>query len=190
MQLIIEFFPLISFFVAYVYGDIYLAIMVLMIATPIGLAIKYFRTRKLDKMYMWSTILLLVLGSATLYFRNPYFIYWKPTVLYLALALAFLISRWKAKEPLVRKLFGLSGELALEQITDSQWQRLNLIWVAFWIAAAVLNVIMFMNFSESIWVKFKVFGMMGIQVVFLGAQIFWIANKINDDEPAANDGED
>ena len=71
MQIILEFFPLISFFVAYIYGDIYTALIVLMITTPIGLAIKYYRTRVLDKIYMWSTVMLLVLGSATLYFRNP-----------------------------------------------------------------------------------------------------------------------
>ncbi len=185
MQIILEFFPLISFFVAYIYGDIYTALIVLMITTPIGLAIKYYRTRVLDKIYMWSTVMLLVLGSATLYFRNPYFLYWKPTVLYLALALAFLVSRWKAKEPLVKKLFGLSGELSLNQISDAQWQKLNLVWVAFWVFAAVLNTLVFMNFSEATWVNFKVFGMLGIQVLFLGSQIFWIASQINEDESAA-----
>ena len=189
MQFLLEFFPLISFFVAYIYGDIYTALIVLMITTPIGLAIKCLRTRTLDKMYMWSTVLLLVLGSATLYFRNPYFLYWKPTALYSALALAFLISRWKGREPLVKKLFGLSGELSLDRVSNAQWQKLNLVWVAFWIFAAVLNVVIFTNFSESIWVKFKVFGMMGIQVVFLGAQIFWIAAKLGDDNVEAGEGE-
>jgi intracellular septation protein len=189
MQIILEFFPLISFFVAYIYGDIYTALIVLMITTPIGLAIKYYRTRVLDKIYMWSTVTLLVLGSATLYFRNPYFLYWKPTVLYLALALAFLISRWKAREPLVKKLFGLSGELSLNQISDAQWQKLKLVWVAFWVFAAVLNTLVFINFSEATWVKFKVFGMLGIQVLFLGSQIFWIASQINEDEPTAAEGD-
>ena len=189
MQFILEFFPLISFFVAYIYGDIYTALIVLMITTPIGLAIKYVRTRKIDKIYMWSTILLMVLGSATLYFRNPLFLYWKPTALYCALALAFLISRWQAKEPLVKKLFNLSGELSLGQISDKQWQNLNLIWVAFWIFAAVLNAVVFTNFSESFWVNFKVFGMLGIQVVFLGAQIFWLSSQLSETEQTPNEGE-
>lgn len=189
MQLILEFFPLISFFVAYIYGDIYTALIVLMITTPIGLAIKYVRTRTLDKIYMWSTVLLLVLGSATLYFRNPYFLYWKPTALYSAMALAFLISRWKGREPLVKKLFGLAGELSLDRITDAQWQKLNLVWVAFWVFAAVINVVVFSNFSEAVWVKFKVFGMMGIQVLFLGSQIFWIAAQLGDDNAETGEGE-
>ena len=189
MQLILEFFPLISFFVAYIYGDIYTALIVLMITTPIGLAIKYVRTRTLDKIYMWSTVLLLVLGSATLYFRNPYFLYWKPTALYSAMALAFLISRWKGREPLVKELFGLAGELSLDRITDAQWQKLNLVWVAFWVFAAVINVVVFSNFSEAVWVKFKVFGMMGIQVLFLGSQIFWIAAQLGDDNAETGEGE-
>lgn len=189
MQFVLEFFPLVSFFVAYIYGDIYIALIVLMITMPIGFVIKYFRTKSVDKMYMWSTILLLVLGSATLYFRNPLFLYWKPTVLYVALALAFLISRWAGDEPLVKKLFGLSGELSLNRITDSQWQNLNLVWVAFWLFAGALNVVVFSNFSEPTWVKFKVFGMMGIQILFLGAQIFWVARQLGDDDVATNEGD-
>jgi intracellular septation protein len=189
MQYLLEIFPLISFFIAYVYGDIYTALIAIMITMPIGLAIKYFKTRKLDKIYMWSTILLLVLGSATLYFRNPYFLYWKPTVLYCALALAFLVSRWKGKEPLVKKLFGLSGELALDKITAGQWQKLNLVWVAFWVFAAILNIVVFMNFSEPTWVKFKVFGMMGIQVLFLGSQVFWIASQLSDEDLPSSEGD-
>jgi len=181
MQLLLEFLPLISFLVAYLYADIYVALIVLMITMPIGLAIKYVRTRSIDKIYMWSTILLFVLGSATLYFRNPYFLYWKPTVLYCALALVFLVNRWAAKEPLVKKLFGLTGELSLERISDDQWQKLNIVWVAFWVFAGALNVVVFSYFSESTWVKFKVFGMMGIQILFLGSQLFWIARKLGDD---------
>jgi len=189
MQFLIEFFPLISFLVAYIYGDIYTAIIVLMITMPLGLAIKYVKTRSLDKIYMWSTILLLVLGSATLYFRNPYFLYWKPTALYCALALAFLVSRWKGKDPLVKKLFGLTGDISLNRISNDRWQKLNIAWVAFWLFAGVLNVVVFSNFSEAFWVKFKVFGMMGIQVLFLAPQIFWIAKQLGADEPMAEESD-
>ena len=57
------------------------------------------------------------------------------------------------------------------------------------LVAAVLNVVVFTNFSESIWVKFKVFGMMGIQVVFLGAQIFWIASQLGDEDLPSSEGD-
>ena len=74
MNLIFEFLPLILFFGAFLYKDIYLALVVLMVAMPIGVFVKYIRTKKLDKMYFWSTVFLLIGGGLTLYFRNPMFL--------------------------------------------------------------------------------------------------------------------
>jgi len=77
---------------AFLYKDIYFALIVLMIAMPIGLVVKFIRTQKLDKMYFWSTVLLLIGGALTLYFRIPLFLYSKPTVFYWIVAIAFLGS--------------------------------------------------------------------------------------------------
>ena len=74
MNLLFEFLPLILFLGAFFYKDIYLALIVLMIAMPIGLLVKYLRTKTFDKMYFWSTVFLLAAGTLTLYFRNPYFL--------------------------------------------------------------------------------------------------------------------
>ena len=98
-----EFLPLILFLGAYLYKGIYFAIGTLMVAMPIGFLVKYVRTRQVDKMYMWSTIFLLLFGSAALYFRNATFIYWKPTAFYWAIAAAFLLSNWIGEKPLVRR---------------------------------------------------------------------------------------
>ena len=92
MNFLFEFLPLILFLGTFIYKDIYAALVVLMIAMPIGLAIKFIRTRTLDKMYFWSTVSLLAAGALTLYFRNPLFLYWKPTVFYWAVAIAFFAS--------------------------------------------------------------------------------------------------
>ena len=73
MNMLFEFFPLLLFLGALFLKDIYAAVTVLMIAMPIGLAIKTVRTGSIDKMYLWSTIFALALGGLTLYFRNPYF---------------------------------------------------------------------------------------------------------------------
>ena len=180
MQALAEFFPLILFLVAYFLKDIYFALAVLMIAMPIGLAIKYFKTKRVDRMYMWSTILLLVLGTATLYFRNPIFLYWKPTVFYWAVAIVFLGSMWVGDKPLARRFFDMSGELATEQIPVRQWRILNLLWVAFFLATGLLNIYVAYNFSEPFWVKFKVFGLLALTVVFVSAQGFWIMSKLSD----------
>ncbi len=82
MNMLFEFFPLLLFLGTLILKDIYAAVVVLMIAMPIGLLAKRIRTGSLDKMYMWSTVFSFFFGALTLYFQNPYFTYWKPTAFY------------------------------------------------------------------------------------------------------------
>ena len=189
MQILFELLPLILFLVAYLYNGIYFAIGALMIAMPIGFAVKYVRTRKVDKMYMWSTIFLLLFGGAALYFRNADFIYWKPTAFYWAVSIAFLLSMWIGEKPLVRRFLEMGGEMPTERISSGEWGRLNLVWVAFFAAMGVANIYVAYNFSEEFWVNFKVFGLLALTVIFMVAQGFWLASKFAGDEAATDAGE-
>jgi intracellular septation protein len=181
MALLFEFLPLGLFLGAYYLKDIYVALMVLMVAMPIGVLVKYLRTKNLDKMYFWSTVLLLVAGSLTLYFRNPLFLYWKPTVFYWIVAVAFLISGLVGDRPLAKRLFGLVDGLQLDAISATQWRKLNYIWVLFFIAMGLVNIYVAYNYSEPTWVRFKVFGLMGLTFVFMLAQSLWVAKVFGDD---------
>lgn len=184
MQAIFEFLPLVLFLLAYFFKDIYFALAVLMVAMPVGLAVKYLTTRKLDRMYFWSTLFLLLAGAATFYFRNPQFLYWKPTAFYWALALAFLASGFVGDRPLIKRFFDMTGELPTSRLDVAQWKRLNLVWVAFFAGMGVLNIYVAYNYPEDFWVKFKVFGLMGLTIVFMVAQSVWLYSKMNpDDEP-------
>lgn len=183
MSLLFEFLPLFLFLGAFLYKGIYFALVVLMIAMPIGLAIKYIRTKTLDKMYFWSTVFLLIAGSLTLYFRNPYFLYWKPTVFYWVAATAFLGSQFFSEVPLVQRFFGMADGLNFEKITPARWKKLNLVWVLFFVFAGALNIYVAYNFEQATWVKFKVFGLMALTFVFMFAQILWISKLIGDDDP-------
>lgn len=178
MHVLFEFLPLILFLVAYLLKDIYFALGVLMVAMPVGLAVKYLRTRRLDRMYLWSTVFLLIAGAATFYFRNPGFLYWKPTAFYWALALAFLLSNWIGDRPLVRRFFEVTGELPTANMSVGNWAKLNYVWVAFFVSMGVLNIYVAYNYPEPFWVKFKVFGLMGLTVVFMLAQSFWLFAKL------------
>lgn len=181
MNLLFEFLPLILFLGAFFYKGIYFALVVLMIAMPIGLLVKYVRTRTFDKMYFWSTVFLLIAGTLTLYFRNPLFLYWKPTVFYWVVAVMFLGSYWVGDKPLVQRFFGLVDGMPLEKISRGQWNKLNIVWVLFFIAAGILNIYVAYNFSQATWVKFKVFGLMALTFVFMLAQTLWIAKLIGAD---------
>ncbi|MEO1247922.1 MAG: inner membrane-spanning protein YciB [Pseudomonadota bacterium] len=189
MQVLFEFLPLIVFLAAYLYKDIFFAMIVLMIAMPIGLAVKYFQTRKLDKMYFWSTVLLLVFGAASLYFRDATLFYWKPTVFYWAAAAGFLASQFFMQKPLVQRFFEFAAELPTEQLSRAQWTGLNTVWVLFFAALGALNLYVAYSFSEDFWVKFKVFGLLGITFAFLIAQGAWLMSRLEFDDADPSDGD-
>lgn len=189
MQVLFEFLPLILFLGAYLYKGIYFAIGALMIAMPIGFVIKYVRTKKVDKMYMWSTAFLLVFGAAALYFRNADFIYWKPTAFYWAVSIAFLLSLWIGEKPLVRRFLEIGGELPTERIVPADWRRLNLVWVVFFAAMGIANIYVAYNYSEQFWVNFKVFGLLALTFIFMLAQGLWLVSKLGDDDTATDSGD-
>ena len=183
MHVLFEFLPLILFLAAYIYKDIFFAMIVLMIAMPIGLGVKYLRTRSLDKMYFWSTVLLLVFGAASLYFRNATLFYWKPTVFYWIAGFGFLVSQFFMQKPPVQKFFEVAGDLPTDQLDSSQWRALNLVWVLFFGMLGGLNLFVAYSFSEDTWVKFKVFGLLGLTLAFLLGQSVWLMSKMElDDE--------
>lgn len=184
MQVLFEFLPLVLFLGAYLYKGIYAAIAALMIAMPVGFVIKYVRTRTVDRMYMWSTVFLLIFGGAALYFRNAQFIYWKPTAFYWAVAVAFLLSLWIGEKPLVRRFLEMTGELPTEKISVNEWRQLNLVWVVFFAVMGIANIYVAYNFSEQFWVNFKVFGLLALTVVFMLGQGLWLMSKLGRDDPA------
>lgn len=190
MALLFEFLPLFLFLGAFLYKGIYFALVVLMVAMPVGLVIKYVRTKTLDKMYFWSTVFLLIAGSLTLYFRNPVFLYWKPTVFYWVVAIAFLGSQFFSEMTLVQRFFGMADGLSFEKVTPAHWKRLNLVWVFFFVFAGALNIYVAYNFEQATWVKFKVFGLMALTFVFMLAQMLWLSKLIGNDDGGEERGQE
>lgn len=189
MAALYEFLPLILFLIALFVKDIYFAVLVLMIGMPIGLLIKTIKTKKLDRMYFWSTVLALIAGAATLYFRDPKFLFWKPTVFYWALAVACLLSQWVGEKPIVQRFFGMVGELDTEKMTPGEWAKLNVAWIIFFAMIGLSNLYVAYNFSLEVWGTFKVFGLFLITMAFIVAQSIWVVNKLGDDAIRIRDGD-
>jgi intracellular septation protein len=82
----------------------------------------------------------------------------------------------------VQRFFGLVEGMPLERISRSQWSKLNLVWVLFFIGAGILNIYVAYNYSEATWVKFKVFGLMALTFIFMLAQTLWLARLIGSDD--------
>ena len=98
---------------------------------------------------------------------------------------------WKIESisPFVQRFFEVAGELPTDQLEPAQWRGLNLVWVVFMVSLGGLNLYVAYSFSEDFWVKFKVFGLMGITFVFLIAQSAWLVSRLDLAEEHESDGE-
>ena len=145
----------------------------LMIAMPIGLCLQWAHSKKVNKIYLGSTLLVLILGTATIFFKNPTFLYWKPTVLNWLIAIVFLASQWIGKEPIIKRMLKQAASL-----NEDQWKKLNFMWVIFFIFSGAINIYVAYNFTEEFWVKFKLFGLFGITLIFVIIQSIWLNTVI------------
>jgi intracellular septation protein len=176
MEALINFLPLAAFMLAYRFGGIYVATAVLMAAMVLLAAVDYLRFRRVSPMHALSTVLVLVFGGATLALHDPRFLKVKPTLLLWLMGLAFLCSQWIGARPLAQRL--LEPVLAPNvQLPRAEWLRLNLVWVAAYLALGALNLYVAHAASERAWVYFKGFGLT-IALAALGiGQAFWLHRR-------------
>ncbi len=205
MKLLFDFLPIILFFVAFKYAEahkawaasfatsqlgflvsggevgsneapVLLATVVVIVATLAQVAWLKLRGRKVDTMLWVGLGLVVVLGGATIYFHNETFIKWKPSVLYWAMGVAFWISPLLFGRNLLRSLMG-----AQMQLPARVWHRLNFAWVAFFAAMGLLNLWVAYSFSTDIWVDFKLFGGIGLMLLFTLAQGLYLNRYLKAD---------
>jgi intracellular septation protein len=187
MQALLEFAPLVAFFIAYRVAGLYAATAVLMGAMAVLLIVDYVRLRRVPAMHALSAVLVFLFGTATLVLHDLRFIQWKPTVFFWLAAVAFLGSQWIGKQTLTQRLLSAalgpetSGTQAAAEpdrrVTESTWKRLNLLWVVFYGLLGALNLFVAFNFSEHVWVPFKVIGLPIINLLFVGAQVAWLVRR-------------
>lgn len=179
MKLILDFFPILLFFGAFKFYDIYLATGVLMAATVIQMSIIWLMERRLQPMQKATLVLILLFGTLTLALHDDRFIKWKPTVLYGAMSIALAVALWIFKKNFLKMLLGEQLELPAQI-----WGRLNVAWIAYCLFMAVLNGYVAASFSTEAWVNFKLWGYV-FPIVFLIAQGLYISPHLKSDKPAA-----
>ena len=177
MRFLIDFLPIVLFVGAYKLYDIYVATGVLMAATVAQMALIYFLDRKLTTMHKVTLLLILVFGSLTLVLQNELFIKWKPTVLYMAMAIGLSIALWTAKKNFLKLMLGSQLDLP-----DPVWMRLNVIWIAYCLFMAVINGYVAAYFSTEAWVNFKLWGYV-FPLAFIIGQGLYIAPHLKTTEP-------
>jgi intracellular septation protein len=206
MKLLFDFLPILLFFGAFKYAEgqkdwaaqfatdhlgfvvsggvvgpneapVLLATVVVIVATLAQIGWLVARGRKVDMMLWVSLGLVVVLGGATIWFHSETFIKWKPSVLYWAMGLGFWISRAVFRKNLLQTLMG--EQL---QLPAAVWQRLNFAWIAFFGLMGLANIYVAYTFSTAAWVNFKLFGGIGLMLLFTLAQGLYLSRYLQSDD--------
>ena len=177
MKLLLDFFPIALFFAAFKLFDIYVATAVAILGTLAQITWLRFKNGRVEPMQWLSLGVIVVFGGATLLAHDETFIKWKPTVLYASMALALWGGWVFARRNFIRSL--MQAQLPLP---DRVWQHLMHAWAGFFSFMAVLNVWVAYHFDTDTWVNFKLFGGMGLMVVFVMAQALYLSKHMQDSE--------
>lgn len=209
MKLLFDFLPVVLFFAAYkMFGSlspeviqmvnqlpyvelsqseprhaIIFATLVLVVGSIIQNMVNFVMHKRLEKVHLFSLALLLVLGSLTVIFKNPDFLKWKVSVLNWIFAAILLGSLWIGQKTIAERM--MSSTIA---VPDQIWRNVTLLWGAFFFMIGVLNVIVAFYFpgeNDTNWVNFKLFGILGLTIVFIIAQAVYLGkHALEDDEIA------
>ncbi len=176
MKVLFDFLPILIFFAVYkATGNLITATAVLIPITILQVGVTYWLTKKVEKMALVTLCLVIVLGGLTLLLNNSWFIMWKPTVVNWLFAIAFFGSHFFGKKPIIQRLLSHAIELSA-----SSWEKLSFAWIFFFVITGILNLIVAYQFSEAVWVNFKLFGLLGLTFIFLLSQGLWISRHASE----------
>lgn len=187
MKLLVDFFPVLLFYIAYKLADIYVATIVAIVTSVIQVTAYRLIKKRFETMHLVTLGLIVLFGGATLLLHDELFIKWKPTIINWLFGLAFLGSQYIGKQPLVQRM--MSTVVAMPA---AHWRRLNLAWGLFFMALGATNLYVLYSFDTETWVNFKLFGMIGLTIGFVIIQSLYIARfiKETDDQPKLTDNEE
>jgi intracellular septation protein len=176
MKLLIDFFPIIVFFAAFKLWGIYVATGVAIVATIAQIAWLRYATGKIEPIQWLSLGVIVLFGGATILAQDETFIKWKPTVLYWLMGGALLAGQLVFRKNLLKSLMGSQMELP-----DVAWRAMNWSWIAFFAVMGVLNIWVASNFDTDTWVNFKLFGGIGLMVLFVIGQALYLSRYMKAD---------
>lgn len=180
MKLLFDYFPIICFFIAYKFWGIYTATAVTIAACVLQNVVYWLKNRRFEKLHVITLAVVALLGGLTLFFHNAIFIKWKPSIIYWAFAMALLISQWFTHKNIIFRMLG--DKVTLPPIV---WNRLNAAWAIFFVLMGFLNIYVVYHYDTNAWVNFKLFGTLGLTLLFIIAQACYMVRFIKS-ETASN----
>ena len=185
MKFLYDYFPLILFFVVFKTYDIYTATAVAIVASFVQVGYFWMRHRRFENMHLVTLGVITVFGGLTLILHDDTFIKWKPTIAYWVLAIVFIGSQFIGKKTLLERMLG-------KQITMPKriWTQQNLLWAVFFILLGCLNIYVAFYYAldqdpatrTNTWVNFKLFGTLGLTLIFIVVQALFMAKHIQQKE--------
>jgi intracellular septation protein len=172
MQLLADYFPLLLFFVAFKLADIYVATAVAIAASVAQIAYFRWRRGRIEVVHWLSLVIIATFGGATLLLHDETFIKWKPTVLYWLFGSILAVGRLAFGKNLIASLL---KDLTLP---DAVWARITWAWVVFFAVMGAANLYIAFHFSTDTWVNFKVWGGIGLVLLFALGQAFALARYL------------
>ncbi len=160
MKQIIDFIPLIIFFVLFKLFDIYVATGALIAATAIQVIVTYALYKKVEKMQLITFAVVVIFGGMTIFFHDDNFIKWKVTIIYAVFSIGLATSHLMGKSAIKHML---GKEITLP---DKVWAHINWAWVCFFALCAVINLYVAFRLPLDVWVNFKVFGLLIATLLF------------------------
>jgi intracellular septation protein len=165
LKLVLDIGPLVLFFAANAKFGIFAATGAFMVAALTALVIGYAMTRRIEVMTLVTAVIVIVFGTLTLVLHDDTFIKLKPTIIYLLFGGTLLAGLLLGKS-----LLGVLFD-QMFQLTHEGWRKLTWRWTLFFFALAILNEIVWRNFSTDFWVSFKLFGVVPLTFLFGAAQM-------------------
>lgn len=163
---------LITFLITFKVYDIYVATVVLIVGSTLQVIGTRLINKRFDNKQVITLVVLLLFGSMTLYFHNPIFIKWKPTIVFWILGIVLLVNQISNSKPLIYRLIGHIFT-DKQEIPSAVWQRLNLAWSLFFIILGAGNLFAAYILSTENWVNFKVYGVLAATLLFgIGQSIY------------------
>lgn len=184
LNFLYEFLPVLLFFIAFKFYGIYVATVVGIVVTALQVAITTLWFRRIDKKQIITLVIFLLFGGMTLYFHDPIFIKWKPTIIFGLFAVILFFSHFIGKKPLMQRLFEPVLESKGATLPVFVWKRLNAAWMIIFALLSLLNIAVAYSFSTDTWVNFKLFGVLGLLLFFGVLQGLYISKHLK--EPLKN----
>lgn len=192
MKQFIDFIPLLLFFIVFKLdprtvefagqsielGGIFSATGVLIASSVVVYGSLFAVQKRLEKGQWLTLAACLLFGGMTLAFHSETFLKWKAPVVNWLFALGFAGSHWIGDKLLIQRMMGHAISLPAPV-----WRNLNLAWIAFFLIAGSANLFVAFTF-QSIWVDFKVFGSLGMTLLFLVGQGIYLSRHLRDEQPA------